>query len=285
MMPFLIDTHCHLAFSAYDEDREAVLARMREQRIAAITIGTSLFTSERAVGLAEATNGIWASVGLHPEHLFSSFYDEAEGEIGSRNIEEADLERLVQSSSRVVAIGETGLDFFRLDEGRNSAEVVEEQEAVFRKHLAVAARLDLPVVIHCREALRRLAEMLQQEDLAGRRVRGVVHSFTGTWEQAKPLLDLGLSIGINGIATFPLKKNQRPEDAVDRTVERMPLERLVLETDAPYLSPVPFRGRRNEPTFVEAVAKHVAAVRRTDIDAVARTTTENAVGLFRLPVG
>jgi TatD DNase family protein len=282
MTPFLIDSHCHLHFPPYADDVGAVLARMKERNVWGITVGTALGNSEKAIAFAEAHDGIWATVGMHPEHFTSDFHDENEGEIHETALDEARLERLASSSKKVVAIGEIGLDFYRVDAGRDSVEARETQEAAFRKQLAVAHKLDLPVVLHCREVLHRLAEIFQEEAAAGRTYRGVVHSFTGTWEQAKPLLDLGLHIGVNGIATFPLRKNQKPEDAIDRIIERIPLEKLLIETDAPYLAPTPYRGKRNEPSYVEEVARHIAQVRGMSMEDVAKATTANAMELFHL---
>lgn len=285
MRPFLIDTHCHLHFPPYALDIGAVLGRMRERNIWGITIGTALGNSERGIAFAETHLDIWATVGLHPEHLTSSFHDEHEGEVQEASLDRKKLEALAVSSKKVVAIGETGLDFFRIDEGSDSVKARLRQEESFREHLLVAHQNHLPIVIHCRDGLTRLAEILQDEVQSGRKHRGVVHSFTGTWEEAKPLLDLGFYLGVNGIATFPLRKGSLPEHAIDRTIERMPVSQLLLETDAPYLAPAPFRGKRNEPAWVEEVAKHVAKVRLASLEEIARITTENAFHLFRLNEG
>lgn len=281
MNPYLIDTHCHVHFPAYQEDGEAVVERLREKQIWGVTIGTSLKDSERAIAFAEAHEHFWATVGLHPEHFTSDFHDEQEGEVQEHALDVERLRSLAKSSLKVVGIGETGLDYFRIDEGRDATEARRIQEESFLQHLRVAQELDLPLVIHCRNALVRLAELLQQEQAEGRIIRAVVHSFTGTWEEAKPLLDLGCFIAVNGIATFPLRKTQLPEQSIDRTIERMPLNRLLLETDAPYLAPAPHRGKRNEPAWVEEVAKHVAKVRGITLAEVAMQTTQNAQRLFR----
>ncbi len=282
MTPFLIDTHCHLHFPPYDQDMEAVLSRMSERGIWGITIGTALTNSQRGVEFAEAHPNIWAAVGLHPEHVTSTYHDPNEGEVNESTVDAYALEQMARSSSKVVAIGETGLDFFRIEEGADRASAMAAQEHEFLTHIHVAQKVDLPIVIHCRNALRRLAEMVQEEVTAGRHVRGVVHSFTGTWEEAKPLLDLGLLLGVNGIATFPPKKTADSANAIDRTIERIPLDQLLLETDAPYLAPTPFRGKRNEPAWVEEVAKHVAKVRGVDLSVIAQSTTTNAQRLFTL---
>lgn len=284
MIPFLIDTHSHIHFPPFAQDRAEVLARMRERRIATITIGTSLGTSEAGIRFAEGQEDVWASVGLHPEHLTSTFEDEAEGVVGESSLDVVRLRQLARSSSKVVAIGETGLDKYRVDEGMSPETAVQLQEASFREHLLVAHEANLPVVIHCREALARLAEILQEEWNAKRHPTCIVHSFTGTWQEAKPLLDLGCFIAVNGIATFPIRKTQLPEQAIDRTIERIPFDRLLLETDAPYLAPTPYRGKRNEPSYVEEVAKHVVQVRGVSLEEVTRQTTENAIKAFRLPI-
>lgn len=276
MIPRLIDTHCHLHFPAYDEDREEVLARMREQRIAAIAIGTALKNAQHAIELAQHHEGIWATVGLHPSHTTSDHVDSEEGHVDESDVTVEALMSIARSSPKVVAIGEAGLDFYRLPDERVSA--IQTQERVFRTHIAAAKQLDLPLVIHCRDALARLAEILDEEQYA----RGVVHSFTGTWDEAKPLLDLGMHIAVNGIATFPLRKTQDPSTAINETIKHIPLDRLLVETDAPWLAPAVHRGKRNEPVWVEEVAKHVASVRGLTLDEIAITTTENAMRLFRL---
>ncbi len=279
-MPHLIDSHCHLHFPPYDQDRADVLARMRAQDVWAITIGTTLGTSRSAIEFAEATDGVWASVGYHPEHFTSAYHDEAEGDAGAYSI--AELERLARSSKKVVAIGETGLDFYRIDEGRNIEEAKKIQEQAFREHIELAAQLDLPLVIHCRNALTRLAEIVQEEQRAGKKVRGVVHCFTGTWVEARPLLDLGLFLSFTGIITFPPRKTDDPEQHVHRVIERMPLDRMLVETDAPWLTPVPFRGQRNEPTYVQYVTEHIARMRNIPVAKAVSQTTQNARTMFRI---
>lgn len=279
-MPYLIDSHCHLHFPPYAEDRMDVLTRMREKRVWGITVGTTIGTSKSAVAFADQTEGVWAAVGYHPEHFTSSYHDEAEGDADIYAIEE--IKNIARSSKKVVAIGETGLDFFRIDEGL-AEQGKESQEKGLRDHLALARELDLPVVIHCRDALTRLAEIFQDEQARAGQIRGVVHCFTGTWEEAKPLLDLGLHLSFAGIITFPPKKIDDTEKHVHRVIERMPLDRLLVETDAPYLTPIPFRGKRNEPTYVEYVAQKVAELRSVSMEDIARQTTQNAQALFQLP--
>ncbi len=281
-MPKLIDTHCHLHFSAYDADRDAVLSRMREREVWGITIGTAMENSRAGIVFAEAQEDIWATVGLHPSHCTSDHHDEQEGAVSESHVDPEVLKALALSSKKVVAIGESGLDFYRLDDAEDIDEEKEKQEVSFRHHIDVALDLDVPLVIHCREALARLTEILQEYQTNKKKPRGVIHSFTGTWNEAKPFLDLGFHIAVNGIATFPLKKSQNPETSIDKTIERIPLDKLLLETDAPYLAPGSHRGKRNEPVYVEDVARHVAQVRNMSFEEAAKRTTENARNLFQI---
>ncbi len=280
--PYLIDTHSHIHFPPYDQDREAVLTRMREKNIAAITIGTSLENSARGITFAESQPDVWATVGLHPSHVTSPHLDEQEGSVHEHDVDPIKLKTLAQSSKKVVAIGEAGLDFYRLDDHADSAAAKQGQERVFRVHLAVARECDLPVVVHCRDGLTRLAEIFQDMWNEGWKPRAIVHSFTGTWQEAKPLIDLGFMIAVNGIATFPLRKGQDPSTAIDQTIKNIPLSQLLVETDAPYLAPAPYRGKRNEPSYIEEVAKHVAKVRGENLETIAKSTTKNATEIFRL---
>jgi TatD DNase family protein len=282
--PWLIDTHCHIDGPSFDTERGAMLQRMHDKRIFGITIGTTLGNSERAIALAEQHEGLWASVGLHPEHLSSNFHDPEEGEQPEKTFDRERLERIARSSLKVVAIGETGIDLYRIDANRSREEAQAAQEASFIAHMDVAEELGLPVVIHCREALGRLAELLEERLKAGHIFSGVVHSFTGTWEEAERLIGLGCYIALNGIVTFPPKKTADPARSLDRTIKQIPLDRLLLETDSPFLAPVPHRGERNEPTWVEDVAQYVAGVRGIELDELARITTANAARLFRLLV-
>ncbi len=281
-MPFLIDTHCHIHFPAYNLDREAVLSHMQAKDIWGITIGTALKNSKDAIQFAESHPNIYATVGLHPSHTFSEHVDEEEGHVDEHELDIDQAVALAKSSNKVVAIGECGLEFYRLETVADAEANMRNQERVFAQHVEVAKQVDLPLVIHCRNGLTRLAELLQESWNQGHHPRGVIHSFTGTWQEAQPLLDLGMHIAVNGIATFPLRKGQDPSTAIDRTIENIPLDRLLVETDSPYLAPMPFRGKRNEPAYVEHVAEHIAKTRRMNFQDVAKATTENARKLFKI---
>lgn len=254
----LIDTHAHLDSKQFNADREEVIHRAREEGIQIITMGTDLDSSEQAVQMAHK-HEIFAAVGIHPH--------EADRFVKDNQLETkvlAQLEALLQEE-RVVAVGEIGLDYFKNYSPRES------QLIVFREQLALARRLKRPVVIHDRDADEDLLEILRGSDTIG-----VVHSFTGDVALARRILDFGFYLGVNGIVTFP-KSNILRE-----AVKAIPLERLLVETDSPYLAPVPQRGRRNEPLYVSHVAECVARLRKISLEKLAEVTTENAVTLFGL---
>ncbi|HEU0050932.1 MAG TPA: TatD family hydrolase [Patescibacteria group bacterium] len=277
----LIDTHCHLHFPPYVSDLADVLSRMKEKEVGAITIGTSVKNSKEAIAFVEAHENIWAAVAFHPEHVSSAYHDPNEGSVESVFDLEA-LNALARSSKKIVAIGETGLDYHYFREEDDVSALKGEQKKVFRAQVHLAQELGLPLSIHSRDANEDVLTILKEETHSDHGIRGVMHSFSGTWEEAQACLDLGLLISVNGIATFPPKKSLPPERDIHQTISRIPLDRLLVETDAPYLAPVPFRGKRNEPVFVEEVAKHVAQVRGKSLEEIARITTENAIRLFGL---
>jgi TatD DNase family protein len=254
----LFDTHAHLHFPELVADLDGVLDRAGAAGVTGIvTIGTDRETNPAAVALAERLASVHATVGIHP-------HDAAEAT-------EADfeaIERLARRSPKVVALGEMGLDFFR------NLSPPDVQETVFRRQLALARRLDKPVVIHCRDAHAEALAILAGER-AGE-VGGVMHCFSADVEVAKRCLDLGLSISLAGPVTY---KNARALPEVARFV---PADRLVLETDCPFLPPHPHRGRRNEPAWVAITAARVAELRGVSPEALGETTTENALRLFRL---
>ena len=277
-----MDTHSHLHFPAYKDDVAEVLARMKEKDIGTITIGTTLANSEAGARFAEAHENVWASAALHPEHLTSEFQDANEGEVAEKTLDVERLERIARSSPKIVAIGETGLDFHWIDEGLDREEATRLQEETFMQHAEVASKLDLPLIVHCRDASDRLTDILKRIKAVWPGMRGAIHSFSGSREEAEVFLSFGMHIGINGIVTFKPRKSDPLERQLPFIVERLPLDRILLETDAPYLAPVPYRGKRNEPVYVEEVARMVAEIKGITVEEVARITTENAIKLFRL---
>lgn len=253
-----IDTHAHLDAPQFDPDREAVVQRALAAGVQIITVGTDLDSSHRAVDFAQRYK-LYAAVGVHPHEAKRYVQD---GHFSPQALRE--LEQLLEEE-RVVAVGEIGLDYFKEYSPR------EAQHAALRAQLELAQRTKKPVVLHNRDSERDLIPLLREHE-----PRGVWHSFTGDRTLAQQVLRLGLYLGINGIVTFP--KSSSLQEAV-RTV---PPDKLVVETDSPYLAPVPHRGKRNEPLFVRDVAAFVARLRGTPTEELAEATTENARRLFGL---
>jgi TatD DNase family protein len=248
-----IDTHCHLEMSQFDKDRDEVIARAREAGLeTVITIGSDLESNPEALRLSEAHEMVYCSVGIHPHDA-----KEVTGET---------FEKLMQwaSQKKVVAIGETGLDYHYMHSP------VEAQQEVFRKHLDLAVELGLPAVIHSREARADTLRILKESGIT----RGVMHCFSGDTEMAEAAMAMGLYISFAGPVTF---KNARKLKEVAKAI---PDERLLIETDAPYLSPEPMRGKRNEPAYIVHTAREIAALRGVTPEDVARLTTLNARRLF-----
>lgn len=256
----LIDTHCHLADPKLGVDLEDVLERAGAAGVTRmISVGAigSIECDRRTVAISERHRNVFAAVGVHPH--------DAKDCTPARIAELRDLAR----SPRVVAIGESGLDFHYM---HSSAAA---QEAALRAHLELASELGKPIVIHCRDAEDRIIEILREIGIP--RAGGVIHCFTGNASAAGKFIDLGFHISFSGILTF---KNALAVREAARTV---PDDRLMIETDAPYLAPEPYRGKRNEPAFVRGTLEVLAQTRDADPDLVAARIVENAQGLFRLP--
>jgi TatD DNase family protein len=253
----LIDSHAHLDDRAFSKDRAAVIARAFAEEIGIITIGGDLRSSREAVRLAERHRRIWATVGAHPH--------------GAKDVDADTLTEFERLAKRdvVVAIGEIGLDYYRDLSPRDV------QRKAFAEQLDLARRLGLPVCLHNRESTDDLLEILRE---TGGPHRGVVHSFLGGPDLALQFLDLGLHLGIGGPVTFPRNSVLR------EAVRAVPIEGLLIETDCPYLTPVPYRGRRNEPSYVRYVADDIAQIKGISIEETSRRTTENTVRLFGLVV-
>jgi len=282
----LIDAHCHINFNAYKDDLEVVAARSLEQGIGFVIVGSQSTTSRRAVELADKFDGAWAIIGLHPIHLFSQEIDEEEDEFISRSETfDPELYRgLARSSRKVVAIGECGLDYYHLPKDVPAETVKAEQARVFRAQLDLSLELDLAVMIHSRDSADDIIKILEEFAAAGKRVRGDVHCFSGGWVEAERYLNLGLYVSFTGIVTFPpraVDKKAGKESLAD-VAKKVPLERLLVETDAPYLAPAPFRGKRNEPAYVQHVAAEIARIKGLPVDEVEKQTLRNTKELFRL---
>ncbi|MFO1011434.1 MAG: TatD family hydrolase [Planctomycetota bacterium] len=252
----ITDTHAHLFWTSFDEDRAEVLARARASGVTRMIVpGTDVASSRAAFELCSAEPGLHASAGIHP-------HDASASDANTR----AAIEELARRAD-AVAVGETGLDFFKEFSPRAA------QLESFRWHLELARALDKPVIVHCRDAHEETLAALRSV----RGVRGVMHCYTMGVEELPGYLELGFHISFSGVVTYP--KNERNQAAA----REVPLDRLLVETDAPYLAPQGHRGRRNEPALVRGVVEELARLRRTTVDELARRTSENAATLFRLP--
>ena len=252
----LVDSHCHLDFPELQADFPAVLERMRAEGVThALTISTTLETFPAVRDVARASPNVWCSAGVHPDER--------------RDGREVTVDELVAMADdpKVVAIGETGLDYFRVEGDTDW------QRERFRTHIRAARACAKPLVIHTRESAADTLRIMEEEG-AGE-VGGVMHCFTEPWEVARAAIDLGFHISFSGIVTF---KNAA---VVKDCASRVPLERMLVETDSPYLAPVPHRGKVNQPAFVRHVAEEIARLRGIDYEAVAARTTRNFFALFR----
>ena len=260
-----VDSHAHIDGPEFDADREATIQRARDAGVSAIlNIGTGDPHSgalERAVELAEKHQDIYAAVGTHP-HDARLFDDKAEQRIAS----------LIKQSSRVIAWGEIGLDFHYDNSPRDV------QMKVFGRQLELARDARLPVIIHTREAEAETIDTLKSH-WAGSSLPGIMHCFSGSLALAQQAIELGFSISFSGIVTFKKAEDLRAIAA------QVPLDRLLIETDCPFLTPVPFRGKRNEPAYVVEVARCLAALRGSSIEEVGRITSANFARLFKLQPG
>ena len=251
----LVDSHCHLDFSGLAERLPEVLAAMQDNGVGlALCIGVNLEDFPQVLALAERDSRLYATVGAHPEYT---------------DVEEPTVERLVELAShpRVVAIGETGLDYYW------QKDKPEWQRQRFRNHIEAAKRCSKPLVVHTRESASDTLRLLREEGAEA--VGGVMHCFTEDWEVARVALDLGFYLSFSGIVTF---KNAA---IVKDVATKCPLDRILVETDSPYLAPAPFRGKPNQPAYVRYVAEEIARLRGLSAEVVAQATTDNFFALFR----
>ena len=256
MSPVFFDTHAHLHFPEFAADLPGVLERARSAGVRfLVTIGTDVEGSRAALAMAERHPEVYAAVGIHP-------HDAAAADENAL----AELQQLAGASPRIVAIGETGLDYYRNLSPR------EAQLRVFRFQLNLARRLNKPVLIHCREAHADALDMLRSEGVP--EAGGIMHCFSGDQAVARQCLDLGLLISVAGPVTYP-NARKLPE-----VVTLVPTDRLVVETDCPFLPPQPYRGQRNEPSYLPITAARVAELKGTPLEELGPVLTRNALRLF-----
>ena len=251
-----IDSHCHIEFPELAEQEETLLDNMRRAQVThALCVSVNLQDWPRVLALAERHANLFASVGVHPDHIAET-----------PDVSESDL--LTRADHpRVVAIGETGLDYYRLTGD------LEWQRDRFRSHIRAAKTCAKPLIIHTRAAAADTIAVMTEEDAGA--AGGVMHCFTESWTVAKAALDLGFYISFSGIITFKNAADLR------EVLRQVPLERLLIETDSPYLAPVPHRGKMNQPAYVKHVAECVCSIRNVPLEVIAATTSRNFFTLFR----
>lgn len=274
MNPKYIDIHSHVQFAAYDEDRDEVIRRSLENGVHMMNVGTQADTSRAAIELAEKYDGLYAAVALHPIHTSKSHHDEKElGEEGkaftSRGEEfDVALYEEMARHQKVKAIGECGLDYYRLDE-----ETAARQKEIFIKHIEIANKVGKPLMLHIRSGSGRSAysdalEILREHA----KVKGDVHFFAGSWEEAQGFLELGFTLSFTGVLTFTKD--------YDEVVRNTPLDMIQAETDCPYITPTPHRGKRNEPLHVREIYKAIARIKGEDEEKVRLQLLKNANRVF-----
>ena len=251
-MSKIIDTHTHIYDKQFEEDFDDVMKRIEDELEGIVSIGFDLESSLKSIELANRYSFVNAVIGVHPVDI-KKYNDKVEKE----------LERLALTEKKVVAIGEIGLDYHWMEDPKDV------QIAGFRKQMELAERVKKPVVIHTREALQDTLDVLKDYKNVG----GILHCYPGSLEAAKPFLDR-YYLGIGGTLTF--KNNKKTKELV----KELPLEKIVLETDCPYLTPVPFRGKRNEPIYTKYVAEEVARIKEISVEQVIKVTTENAKKIY-----
>lgn len=260
----LIDSHAHIDLPEFNKDRDQVMVRARQQGVrAVINVGLDAESSRKSLEMAKKYDDVFVAVGCHPHE--------------AAKMKEGDLKSLADltKASRVVAIGEIGLDFYRNLSPRKS------QLEVFKEQLDLAGELSLPVVVHCRQAHKEVFDILNawvKAAPAGNNKRGVIHCFSGDIGMARRYIDLGFYISLAGSVTYP------SAGELVKVARELPLDRLLLETDCPFLAPQAHRGKRNEPSYIALTAEKVAEVRQAPVEVVAEAAAGNTIELFRLPI-
>ncbi len=290
-IPLYIDIHSHVNFKAFDDDREAVIARALDAGVWIINVGTQLDTSKKAIEIAnQYESGVYAIIGLHPIHTGASFHDIKElGEEGKAftsrgEVFDIDAYRALLKDPKVVGIGECGLDYYRCEE-----ESIEKQKKAFISQIELANEFNKPLMLHIRNSPKESTPLLSGEGVGGEvdayadsleilkqyaKVKGDVHFFAGTALDAKAFTDFGFTISFTGVITFT--------HDYDEVVKSVPLDMIMSETDSPYITPVPYRGQRNEPLHVREVVKKIAEIKGLDADLVAEQLLKNAKRVFGL---
>jgi len=283
------DAHTHVNFAAYKDDREQTILRAKDAGVGMNVVGTQLDTSSAAVALAERYDNVYATIGLHPVHTTKSYHDvkelgpsfaeDSKGKGGQEGftsrgeVFDAAVYEALGKSPRVIAVGECGLDYYRSEESTKAV-----QKDAFIQQIELANKLNKPLMLHIRPALHSLGDGGNAYDdaleiiKAHAKVRGDVHFFAGDWSIAKKFLDIGFTLSFTGVITFT--------HDYDEVVKNAPLDMLLSETDAPYVTPVPHRGKRNEPAYVIEVVRTIAMIKGEDMERVSEQLLANARRVF-----
>jgi TatD DNase family protein len=276
------DSHSHLQFPAYDADRDSVVSRMKKDGVGTIIVGTNFNTSSAAISLADDLgDDFYSAIAVHPAHVFSPHHDKNEQteppneEMFSPNV----FATLLLTSKKIIAVGECGLDYFRVKDDPSFQEIRARQMENFSKQIAFGVNNKLPLIIHARDAHADTLAIMR--DGAAAFAGGVMHCFSGTVSEAKEYLNLGFYISLTCAVTYAPRKNEM-ENPLHAVAKYVPLDRLLVETDSPYLPPAELRGARNEPANVICAVKKIAELRGENADAIAEATSGNAGKLFLL---
>ena len=269
------DAHTHVQFAAYDADRAEAVAHAHDAGVGMNVVGTQIDTSRSAVAVAEQHDGVWATIGLHPVHTSKSYHDTKElGDGGQEFTSRGEIfdfvayEALAQNP-KVIAIGECGLDYYRVDESTKAIQV-----DTFTQQIELANKLSKPLMLHIRNGTGEANAYLDALDIlkSHSQVKGDVHFFAGDWDIAKKFLDFGFTLSFTGVVTFT--------HDYDEVVRNTPLDMILSETDAPYITPVPLRGRRNESAYIPRIVEAIANIRGENVEAVREHLLENARRVF-----
>ncbi|MCL4403925.1 TatD family hydrolase [Patescibacteria group bacterium] len=269
MMPRYFDAHTHVNLAGLKEEGGAAIERALAAGVGMVNSGTDMEDSRLAIEMAHANEDepVYASVGFHPEFALTKKFDyEAYKEIAL--------------DPKTVGIGECGLDYYRIENKEERiGEIKKRQREIFEEQIKLAHEVQKPLVIHCRDAFTDLIEILDVKYKILNTVPGLIHFFTGTKDEAKKLLDMGFAFTFGGAVTYPPKEGMPDYKAL---VEYLPLDRILSETDAPFVAPVPYRGARNEPAYVIETVKKLAEIKNVSVEEMAKITVENAERIFRL---
>jgi len=276
-----LDIHSHLSFPDYDTDREEIIAEMKEKKIGTISVGVDFETSKKEVELAEKHDNIWACVGIHPENV-SRVPLAMRSQMAKGTFDTTEFEKISElaENPKVVGVGECGLDYFRLTENVEQVKVA--QKEIFEKQIELSIKLDKPLMLHIRpsdkiscDAYFDALQILESyKKIHSEKLRGNAHFFVGNTEVLKKFLDIGFTVSFSGVITFV--------DEYNEVVRSAPLGSIMSETDAPFVAPAPFRGKRNSPLFIPEIVSTIARIRNDSPDLVQKTLVENVMRNFKL---